>query len=254
MTAADSEYKSFWDEYSREWESSVRKPGQEHLGDEWGDAELIQTIIDRYVKPHLPQGAVALEIGCGGGKYSECLAPLCRVLICTDVSASMLARTRTRLGGARNVIFEESSGFDLRQFEDDLVDYVFSFDCFVHIDIEDVYCYLQEIRRVLKPGGTGLLHFANLTSEAGWRKFTGEAPLNQGSQKSIARFRFLTWEIVERFFRFLHFEIVDSLREPWRDILMVFANGKSTHVVGARDPAPAATPPTPRAACKRLPP
>jgi len=226
MTDSSPEYKPFWDAYSDTWESSVRKPGQKELGDEWGTVQLVQTIIDQYVKPHLPKGAVALEIGCGGGKYSERLAALCKVLICTDVSRNMLARTRNRLSTARNVLFEELSGFDLKPLDDDLIDYVFSFDCFVHIDIEDAYCYLQEIRRVLKPDGVGLLHFANFNSEEGWQKFVGEASLNRGNRKAVDRFRFLTWEIVDRLFRSLSLEIVDSLREPWRDILVVFTNRK----------------------------
>ena len=71
MTESGPEYKPFWDAYSDAWESSVRKPGQKDLGDEWGNVQLVQTIIDHYVKPHLPKGAVALEIGCGGLKVQR---------------------------------------------------------------------------------------------------------------------------------------------------------------------------------------
>ena len=101
----------------------------------------------------------------------------------------------------------------------------------MHIEIEDTYCYLQEIRRVLTPNGIGLLHFANLNSAEGWNKFVTEAPINRGNKKNFDRFCFLTWEIVEKFFLSLDLKILAYKREPWRDILVVF--GKSTAQVAS---------------------
>lgn len=64
--------------------------------------------------------------------------------------------------------------------------------------------------------------FANLNSEEGWKKFVTEAPINRGAMKHFDRFRFLTWEIVEKFFHSLDLKILAYQREPWRDILVVF--------------------------------
>jgi len=217
-----TKYESGWDRYSDTWESSVLRSGMHYLGDEWGSDQLTDEIIDQYVRPFLPVNAITLEIGCGGGKFSEKLAPLCQELICTDVSLSMLRRTEDRLKGSKNVRFEKLNGLNLHNFDSESIDYVFSFDCFVHIEIEDVYCYLQEIRRVLKPRGIGLLHFANLNSDEGWEKFVREARINRGNQKHFDRFCFLTWEIVEKFFTSLDLQILARKREPWRDILVVF--------------------------------
>jgi ubiquinone/menaquinone biosynthesis C-methylase UbiE len=215
-------YETGWDTYAESWESSVRKVGMQYLGDEWGSSDLTNAIIHQYVKPHLQADAIVLEIGCGSGKFSEKLASLCKLLICSDVSEKMLERAKHRLQGMTNIHFEKLNGLDLHQWASESVNFVFAFDCFVHIEIEDTYCYLQEIKRVLTPGGVGLLHFANLNSEGGWNKFTTEAPINRGNQKHFDRFCFLTWEIVEKFFNSLDLKIVDSQREPWRDILVVF--------------------------------
>jgi SAM-dependent methyltransferase len=217
-----SDYEGGWDAYSQRWDTSVWREGLQYLGDEWGVPELTNAVIDQYVRPYLSVDATVLEIGCGGGKYSEKLAPLCRSLICGDVSSQMLQRTKERLEGFGNVQFAKLNGVDLRRFDSDSVDFVFSFDCFVHIDMEDVYCYLQEIRRVLRPNGVGLLHFANLNSEEGWQKFVVEAPINRGPHKHFDRFRFLTWEIVARFLDALNLGLLAHKREPWRDILVVF--------------------------------
>jgi ubiquinone/menaquinone biosynthesis C-methylase UbiE len=218
-------YEAGWDTYCESWESSVKHPGMSHLGDEWGTPQLTEAIMHQYVKPHLQADAVALEIGSGWGKYSEKLAPLCKVLICADVSGKMIEGAKRRLHRFTNIQFEKLNGLDLRQFASESIDYIFSFDCFVHIEIEDIYCYLQEMKRVLTPGGRGLLHFANLNSAEGWDKFITEAPTNRGHPKHFDRFCFLTWEIVEKFFSSLELEIVASQREPWRDILVVFQKG-----------------------------
>ena len=218
-------YETGWDTYARTWESSVKQPGMVHVGDEWGTPQLTEAIVHQYVKPHLPAEAVILEIGSGEGKYSEQLAPLCKVLICADVSGKMIERAQRRLHRWTNIRFEKLSGLDLHPLASESTDFVFSFDCFVHIEIEDIYCYLQEVKRVLRRGGKGLLHFANLNSAAGWDKFITEAPTNRGQRKHFDRFCFLTWEIVDQFFRTLELEIVASQREPWRDILVVFQKG-----------------------------
>lgn len=217
-----SDYEQGWDSYSETWESSVKSNTMHHLGDEWGSPDLTETVLVRFVLPFLPPDARILEIGCGGGKYSEKLQPLAKELTCGDVSQKMLDRTRARVKDAENVRYVHLNGIDLEPLQDDSMDLVFSFDCFVHIDMEDVYCYLLEIRRVLRAGGVGVLHLANLNSVGGWAKFVKEARLNRGPNKHFDRFRFLTWEIVDKMRESLGLELLTSWREPWRDLLLVF--------------------------------
>ena len=215
-------YETGWDSYSKTWKDRVGKEGVGHLGDEWGDTTLTEEIMARYVVPNIGPRAKILEIGCGGGKFSERLVGLGGSLVCADVSSEMLGRTHERLHGGKNVAFQKLNGYDLHQFRKDSFDFVFSFDTFVHIDMEDSYSYLAEIRRVLRPGGKGFLHFANLNSQEGWKKFVEEVPFHRGSKEYYNQFRFLTWEIVERFFSSLGFEILDHRKEPFRDILVQF--------------------------------
>lgn len=220
--SVEADYGAEWDAYSDLWELAVQQSGMQYLGDEWGTPELTDEIIEQYLKPYLPANAIVLEIGCGGGKFSERLACLCKALICGDVSGKMLERTKQRLREFANVRYEKLNGLDLHQFGTGSVDFVFSFDCFVHFEMEDIYCYLQEIRRVLTPLGGGLLHFANLNSDIGWKTFVAEAPMNRGGRKHLGWLRFVTWEIVAKFCDSLNLRIVTSKRERWRDILIVF--------------------------------
>lgn len=217
-------YEEGWDSYSETWEAQQKKNGINKLGDEWGTEELTTEIINNFVVPYIPPRPDILEIGCGGGKFSARLAPLAGKLICTDVSSKMLERTQKRLEEMPNIEFEKLNGYDLHQFKNNQFDFVLSFDTFVHIDMEDAYSYIKEIKRVLRPKGKGLLHFANILSPEGWQKFVTEVPFYRGDHKYYNRFRFLTWEIVERFLSSLGFVILSYKKEPWRDILVVFGN------------------------------
>ncbi len=194
----------------------------EHPGDEWEEAKRTEEIFSRFVVPNIgPQGAI-LEIGCGGGKYSEKLAALGGSLVCADASSKMLARTRARLDGKKAVTFQRISGYGLHEFETGVFDFVFSLDAFTRSSMEEIYSYLGEVRRVLKPGGKGLIRFANLSSPEGWQRFVEVAPFCRGRNDPGVRSGCLTWEIVELFMASLGFEILDRCKDPWHDILVLF--------------------------------
>ncbi|HQH46911.1 MAG TPA: methyltransferase domain-containing protein, partial [Candidatus Aminicenantes bacterium] len=87
-------YDEGWSAYSDQWETAVKSEEMKYLGDEWGSGELTEGIIQEFVIPFLVPDGTALEIGCGGGKYSEWLAHLHRKLVCSDVSEKMVQRTK----------------------------------------------------------------------------------------------------------------------------------------------------------------
>ncbi len=189
---------------------------------EGGDASSAEEIVSRYVAPNLTPGAKVLEIGCGGGRFSERLAALGGALVCADVSPEMLERARARLDGKKGVAFQRISGFGLHEFDPGVFDIVFSFDAFTRYPMEEAYSCLGEVRRVLSPGGKGFIRFANLSSPEGWQRFAEAAPFRRGRTDSGIRAGFLTWEIVELFMASLGFEILDRRKEPLRDILVLF--------------------------------
>jgi SAM-dependent methyltransferase len=71
---------------------------------------------------------------------------------------------------AETVSFHKLDGFALAEFSDGAFDFVFSHDVFVHLPALQVYSYLGEIRRVLKPGGLGLISFLPFVGQFGWFK------------------------------------------------------------------------------------
>jgi SAM-dependent methyltransferase len=146
------------------------------LGEEWtASAEWKQALIDDVLLPTIPPGGTVMEIGPGGGRWSEVLASRADRLILVDVTPRALDLCRARLAGAGNVEYVLSGGSDLRGVTDGSVDAVWSFDVFVHIAPLDQARYLAELARVTRPGALVAIHHSDgrnrgqLPSRHGWR-------------------------------------------------------------------------------------
>jgi SAM-dependent methyltransferase len=161
-----------WSSRGEEWNASA----------EWKDA-LIDDVLDRWI----PRGGAVLEVGPGGGRWSEPLLERASRLILVDVSERPLELCRERFAGAGNVEFVLSTGADLPGVADGSVDAVWSFDVFVHVAPVDQARYLAEIARVLVAGGVAVIHHADgrnrglAPSRQGWR-----SPMSRGLFASLA--------------------------------------------------------------------
>ena len=101
-------------------------------------------------------GGACVEIGCGAGRLTAPLARHFRTVDSLDVSADMIARARAAAGD--NVTFHQVSG-SVIPLPDSSVDAVFSVHVLQHLDDQQAIArYLSEARRVLRPGGTVMLH------------------------------------------------------------------------------------------------
>ncbi len=87
---------------------------------------------------------------------------LCDRLTLIDLSDLLIDYCRDRFSGSRNVEYSVTDGFSITGVADESVNFVFSFDSLVHADIAVMRAYLQEVRRVLVPGGVAFLHHSNL--------------------------------------------------------------------------------------------
>lgn len=101
-------------------------------------------------------GKDILELGCGTGLILKELAPYARSAMGLDISAGMLASAQSR---GLDVV--QGSVTDL-PFADASFDVVYSFKVLAHVQAIDRT--LQEVARVLRPGGHALLEFYNKNS------------------------------------------------------------------------------------------
>jgi ubiquinone/menaquinone biosynthesis C-methylase UbiE len=144
----------YWDRYVLLWNLSGK---YDHLGDEWKNEEVFLKLLQKYAAGR----STALEIGCGGGKITAKAAGLFEKIHATDVSRRMLQLSQKALEKNAKVQFQQIDGFTLKEFADKSIDLVYSHDVFVHFSSLQVYPYLCEIKRVLKPKGVMIISFYN---------------------------------------------------------------------------------------------
>lgn len=196
---------------SEEWEVYARKNKDREfwLGDEWNEPErigvdvapdqIVQTLDERVFTPFLGTCDVLLEIGPGGGRFTEVLLPKCRRLIAADTSKTMLDILGRRFEGEDRIERLLLDGDGLNGVLDASIDAVFTYGVFVHLQPWDIYRYLCEIRRVLRPGGKGLVHHPNTLSELGWATFVGDVPRSVNRHKPGGTFTVMTPELMSAF-------------------------------------------------------
>ena len=141
------------------------------LGDEWAPAGDLEEVLREYLYPYVSNETVAAEIGVGGGRVAALVAPRVRLLHCIDVSPEMIVHAREKLEGRDNVDFLVVDEPRLPQEWSAQIDFVYSFDVLVHLDLKTIWRYLLECTRVLRPGGFALIHTTNLATDLGFERF-----------------------------------------------------------------------------------
>jgi SAM-dependent methyltransferase len=102
------------------------------------------------------RGEVCVEVGCGVGRLTSQLAQAFDRVIALDVSADMIERAR-RVAGT-NVDFRQVDGAVIPIGAGD-VDALFSVHVMQHLEnVSLLIAYIREMKRVLKVGGTLMVH------------------------------------------------------------------------------------------------
>ena len=172
------------------------------------DADTLAPLIQ-------PSDAV-LDLGCGIGRVVRYVAPLCREIWAVDASERMLELARARLAELDNVRFSQSSGTELPELRDSSIDFAYSLLTLQHLEREDAFLLLREVRRVLRSGSRAYFTFPNLLSDTYLEHFVHYA--DAGETGNPARARFYTPQEVQRILPAAGFE-VEQL-EPRTEILV----------------------------------
>lgn len=220
-----------WDKYAKEWQPEkfpvLSGSSVEHLGDEWttedvsaggttyGLSPKIVADFDTYLtehllNPYLPSATEGLEIGPGGGRLTRLLVPRTKVLHLADPSSAMLGHLKRRLNGVANVRYHHTDGVSLPQLQPGSLDYVIAFDVFVHFEPRLLFGYLRQISNLLKPGGTGIIHYSNVMTPIGWEQFGRDLEQNLESRTYFATLGVMCPQLMERFVKSLQMEMISS--------------------------------------------
>lgn len=122
------------------------------------DNPIHQRLLKAYIaaKPWI-KGDL-LEIGCGEGRGVETLLPLANSYVGIDKIGEVISGLRQRFSG---VDFRQAVIPPFEGFEDESFDTIVSFQVIEHI--QDDRLFLQEIYRMLKPGGKAVISTPNNT-------------------------------------------------------------------------------------------
>jgi SAM-dependent methyltransferase len=128
-------------------------------GEQWSPSdEWKQGLASETFSKYVPANAVVLEIGPGAGRWSELLQPGARELVLVDISPRCLQLCRERFDGCTNVTYHMVQSPSLQMLSDASIDFMWSFDVFVHIAPADTTSYLNELARVMRRDAIGIIH------------------------------------------------------------------------------------------------
>jgi SAM-dependent methyltransferase len=101
----------------------------------------------------------ALEFGCGIGRVTRALAARFERAVGVDISTEMLDRAREHNAGIEGLEFIHNTEPDLAVLGDRRFDLVYSRHVLQHLPSEELArSYLQEMVRLVRPGGLVLVH------------------------------------------------------------------------------------------------
>lgn len=136
--------------------------GKNIYGTAWGDPETelpLRFIRNRWVAPYVSKDQVAVEIGPGGGRWTQYLLGFKR-LYAVDYYPELLKQLKKNFTKP-NVVFVQNTGTDFPGVPEHGVDFVFSFGTFVHLELPLIKAYLGNIGGILAPGGNVVIHYSD---------------------------------------------------------------------------------------------
>ena len=134
-------------------------------------------IIEREMLKHYGLGndSYLIDVGCGSGRLAKPLAELPSVrYLGTDIVSALVDYARTSVNRS-DWTFKTVDDLAIPE-KDAVADMVCFFSVFTHLLHEQSYIYLEEAKRVLKPGGTVVLSFLEFNMAFHWNVF--EATIN----------------------------------------------------------------------------
>ncbi|MEE8339217.1 MAG: class I SAM-dependent methyltransferase [Xanthomonadales bacterium] len=209
-------YKDFWNRQASSAQAAISavdgsqsEEVVQHTG-RWSAAQVCAAL-------DIGKNDLVLELGCGVGRIGRELAPRCKHWTGVDISENMIEHARDRLVTCDNVNFHRLDRNSLDMLEDESIDKAYSIAVFCHMDKEDLYLYMQELNRVVRPGGTIFVETWNLSHPVGWRRWAYE-PLvwsraDHSQRKDVARNQFCTAEEFELYVTHAGFEILANFND-----------------------------------------
>lgn len=202
MSSTESDRKA----YSEAITEHQRRGDRYIYGNQWGDPRHgtlryvferyvrgkkvpgdLGKVVRRYIQPYVRPGMTVLEIGAGGGRWTQFLLPADQIIV-VEITPEFFGYLEARFG--RRFELYQTRGDELEGIQTGRVDYAFSFGTFVHTPPSVLEAYLQELFRVVRPGGLAVVQYADKSKAAArlsGPQDSGFADLNADKFASMAK-------------------------------------------------------------------
>ena len=139
-------------------------------GDEWtGQAKICNipyeewrgSIAKYFIYPNINKHSTVLEIGPGHGRWTAYILKNAKKAILVDLSPNCISFCKKRFTDFNNITYFVNNGKDLSFIKSESIDFIWSYDVFVHIEPNAIADYFSEFRRILKKDGKAIIHHAN---------------------------------------------------------------------------------------------
>lgn len=153
-----------WSDFGENWTLDV----QRYRGVDpviWKNS-IRERFILRYIKEH----ATVLEIGPGAGRWTAILLPLCGHLILADINERCLSICKERFKTAGDIEFllidpKKEPWIPQTCIGEESIDFIWSYDVFVHMNPTDIEKYIKDFERILRRGCYGVIHHVGKPSK-----------------------------------------------------------------------------------------
>jgi ubiquinone/menaquinone biosynthesis C-methylase UbiE len=163
----------------------------------------------------LEPGMSFVDFGCGSGRLAVSLA---RALPINyhgiDIVRSLLDYAASKCPPSYRFSLNHSLSLPVA---DGAADFISAFSVFTHLLPSEIYIYLEDMHRALRPGGTVVFSFMEVADPEHWGPFMSEVAVRRGGPVGPIN-TLIERPFIQRMCTALDFTVhfVDSLATPWK--------------------------------------
>lgn len=105
-----------------------------------------------------------IELAVGRGRHVRMYEPEAKHIVVVDILQKNIDYCMERYKDSKKIDYYCNNGYNLEELNSGEFTALFCYDAMMHFEMMDIYEYLKDIYRVLKPNGMALLHHSNNTS------------------------------------------------------------------------------------------
>ena len=144
----------------------------------WGDPDKNPVHIyvrKRFITPYINSNSVALEIGPGGGRWTKYLLEFKKLYV-IDPYQEILDELKKNYN-KKNMVFIKNNGTDFPRIPKKSIDFLFTYACFVHLEVKTIDKYLKNILKIINNNSKICIQYSDNDKELGRNKsFTKNNP------------------------------------------------------------------------------